>query len=360
MISMKKGISFVVPVYNTPFDKVERCIASIDAVKSDSVEIILVDDGSIQECAAAIDQLAAQYENTVVIHKKNEGSAIARNTGAANAHFEYLTFVDSDDFITGSFVKQALDVIENYSPDLIIGLVKQYSEFDESAMKVASVASPGIKIIDEIDDRNKLVNHMLGKRDQSLVFDLGYIGDGPVARVCKKELFAEATFTKEPYPSDDTIWNLIYVSKAKEIVIVEDLWYAYLINNASKTRKYRENGLYEKKYRVTQMCDLVRELWPNCYQGLYIKIWHETYQLGVVYLFHKSNKSTSMGKYHAFKEFIETSEYQEMLRNISFSDRQFLKRTMKRLICFLCTHDLCYFAFLFWKKYASPTRLVKG
>lgn len=92
------AISVIVPIY-----KVEawlpRCMESLLNQDLDDLEIILVDDGSPDGCPALCDRYAEQDSRVRVIHKKNEGLGMARNTGLAAARGTYVSFIDSDDWL---------------------------------------------------------------------------------------------------------------------------------------------------------------------------------------------------------------------------------------------------------------------
>ncbi len=95
-------ISVVVPVYNVePY--LRRCVDSILAQTFKDFELILVDDGSPDECPAICDEYASKDERVVVIHQKNAGLSAARNAGIdwafANSNSEWITFIDSDDWV---------------------------------------------------------------------------------------------------------------------------------------------------------------------------------------------------------------------------------------------------------------------
>ena len=91
-------ISVIVPVYKVePF--LARCVVSILAQPYESLQIILVDDGSPDSCPAICEEYAARDSRVQVIHKENGGLSSARNAGLEAARGEYLSFVDSDDWI---------------------------------------------------------------------------------------------------------------------------------------------------------------------------------------------------------------------------------------------------------------------
>lgn len=100
-------VSVIIPIY-----KVEpyllRCVSSVRKQTYKHLEIILVDDGSPDNCPAICDQLAREDNRIVVIHKENQGLGMARNSGIDIARGEWLCFVDSDDFIASRYVELML------------------------------------------------------------------------------------------------------------------------------------------------------------------------------------------------------------------------------------------------------------
>lgn len=103
-------ISIIVPVYNVERYLV-RCIESILNQTYKTIEIILVNDGSMDNSGVICDNYAKKNKNIVVIHKKNEGAAIARNIGIAAAKGEYIGFVDGDDYIEPTMFEQLLGIM---------------------------------------------------------------------------------------------------------------------------------------------------------------------------------------------------------------------------------------------------------
>lgn len=101
-------VSVIVPVYNTE-KYLKRCFASIQSQTYTNLEIILVDDGSPDDCPLICDQLAAEDARVKVIHQNNRGLWAARNAGLDAAAGEWLCFIDSDDFIDSRFVEILLE-----------------------------------------------------------------------------------------------------------------------------------------------------------------------------------------------------------------------------------------------------------
>lgn len=97
---MTPQISIIVPVYKVPRELLTRCVESCATQSNKSIEVILVDDCSPDDCGVICDSLSDKYQNVRVIHKEqNGGLAAARNTGFFAAQGKWITFVDGDDWI---------------------------------------------------------------------------------------------------------------------------------------------------------------------------------------------------------------------------------------------------------------------
>ena len=100
-----KKISVIVPIYNTE-KYLKRCFDSILSSTYENLEVILVDDGSPDNSGKICDEYAARDSRIRVIHKKNGGLSSARNAGLDIATGDYVTFVDSDDYIASDIYEK--------------------------------------------------------------------------------------------------------------------------------------------------------------------------------------------------------------------------------------------------------------
>ena len=112
-------ISIIVPVYNVE-KYLKKCVDSILNQTYRNVEIILVDDGSPDNCPAICDSYAKKDKRIRVIHKKNGGLVNARKSGLEIAQGEYIGFVDGDDWIEPEMYELFADMIKKYSPDMVL------------------------------------------------------------------------------------------------------------------------------------------------------------------------------------------------------------------------------------------------
>ena len=112
-------ISVIIPVYNVE-KYLRRCLDSVIAQTYQNLEIICVDDGSVDESGKICDQYAVRDARIKVIHQENQGLSAARNKGLDAAEGEYIAFVDSDDYILEDMYKKMLDKLLNYNVDLCV------------------------------------------------------------------------------------------------------------------------------------------------------------------------------------------------------------------------------------------------
>lgn len=117
-------ISVIVPVYKVE-QYLHRCVTSILAQTYGDFELILVDDGSPDNCGAICDEYAKQDSRVVVIHQENGGLSAARNAGIdwsfANSDSQWLFFVDSDDFVHPDSLRVLLGAAQSHGTDISIG-----------------------------------------------------------------------------------------------------------------------------------------------------------------------------------------------------------------------------------------------
>lgn len=115
-----KILSIVVPIYGVE-KYIGKFLQSLVPNLSPEIEVILVDDGSKDNCATIIDEFAKAHNNIEVIHKVNGGVSSARNAGIEKATGEYITFLDPDDYIAGNYAITLLEAVKKYdSPDFLI------------------------------------------------------------------------------------------------------------------------------------------------------------------------------------------------------------------------------------------------
>lgn len=131
---MNPLISIIIPVYKVE-KYLKKCIDSILAQSYTNIEVILIDDGSPDNCGKICDEYTSLDKRIVVVHKKNGGLSSARNAGLDIANGDYIAFVDSDDYIHKDYIKCMINEAQKSNADLVMCNVVSVDEKGEVLKK---------------------------------------------------------------------------------------------------------------------------------------------------------------------------------------------------------------------------------
>ena len=112
-------VSVIIPVYNSE-KYVEKCICSVMAQTLPELEIIIINDGSIDESGKILRKLAQKDSRIILLEQENKGVAAARNLGVEKATGKYLTFVDGDDYLQEDYIEKMYSLAEKETLDMVI------------------------------------------------------------------------------------------------------------------------------------------------------------------------------------------------------------------------------------------------
>lgn len=213
---MEKKISVIVPIYKVE-KYLDKCIESIINQTYQNIEIILVDDGSPDDCGLICDEWAKKDSRIIVIHKENGGLSSARNVGLDIAKGEYIGFVDSDDYI---------------EPNMYYELVKEL-EANDSDLSICNFYKE-----DEYGNIEKNNFHNANKTYQTedglaLLSSIGY-GRYVVAwnKLYKKVLFDDIRFPLGKLHEDQAVMHYVF-NKCKMISTTDKFLYHYIFRKGS-------------------------------------------------------------------------------------------------------------------------------
>ncbi len=121
-------VSIIVPIYNVE-QYIMRCLKSLLSQTYENIEIILVDDGSTDNCGELCDIIHKKYpDKIIVVHKQNGGLSDARNIGLKIAKGSYIAFVDSDDFISNKMIEIMVSNLQKYNVDMVCVNFQEFSD----------------------------------------------------------------------------------------------------------------------------------------------------------------------------------------------------------------------------------------
>ena len=245
--------SVVVPVYNVE-KYLKRCMDSILGQTYNNLEIILVDDGSPDNCPKLCDGYAAEDSRVKVIHKNNAGLGMARNTGIENATGDYICFIDSDDFIANNLFEVCAKELSAERYDVIA--------FDHSIYKKGKIISfekRKDKILFKGDEvRTSYLRDMIYNPDNKKRFH-----DCAWSMLYSMKLIKESGFryvSEREYISEDFYSNLILFSHVESVLAIPESLYYYCYNASSLTNSYNEKRFEKNIYQYEESVKLSEKL----------------------------------------------------------------------------------------------------
>lgn len=235
-------ISIVIPVYNVEM-YLEECINSVTQQTYKNLEIILVDDGSTDNSGELCDKFQKSDSRIKAIHKKNEGLGLSRNVGLANVSGEYVTFLDSDDYLDLSTIENLFKKIQLYGVDVCKSGFKRV----DNSHSITSVRKYSDELFEKDDAKFKMLPRMIGSApDKKDSFEMNVCGT-----LYKTSIITEHNIkfpSERELISEDMIFNIDYMQYAKGACTTSFVGYYYRTNINSLTRSYKKDRFDKSKY----------------------------------------------------------------------------------------------------------------
>lgn len=253
------AVSVIIPVYKVePY--LHRCVDSVLAQSFTDIEIILVDDGSPDNCGAICDEYAAQDARIHVIHKENGGLSSARNAGIRAAQGAYLMFVDSDDWIAPDMAKDMLQAIQENDCDMAIC---QYFIVRGDVVSRCTSGDQGVRVLSQ-------------KEAVSLLIEDKVITNHVWRRLYRKELFSSLRFP-EGKAFEDIFIMLDLMLQCRNIAYLDQAYYYYYQNSSGIVASNTIQNVADHYEGIIHQRDTVQEVFPDlmarqsvCFFKIYI------------------------------------------------------------------------------------------
>ena len=228
-------ISVIVPVYNVEA-YLRRCVDSIRNQSYNNLEIILVDDGSPDACPRMCDEMKMEDSRIRVIHKKNGGLGFARNSGLEIATGAYVTFIDSDDWISENHIENLYHAAIELRADAVIG-------------SHTSVAVDGTQVPHKNQLEKKVYEGSMVLQELLLPLigpDIDYPQDVQLNSSSCMILYRMKTIrdyqlrflSEKVAVAEDLYFNVDFFHQAQRVAAIDEPGYYYFENQNSISRKY--------------------------------------------------------------------------------------------------------------------------
>ncbi len=245
-----KKISIIVPVYNVK-DFVGICIESLLNQSYKNLEIILVDDGSTDNSGILCDEYAEKDTRIKVIHKENGGPSAARNLGLDIATGDYISFVDSDDFIHPQMYEALTYSIEKEKADMSMGFIELVDSYD--------------KDFSDIDKESYTV------KTQTEYWNMGYESKENASQtvMCPAKLYSRTVVENTRFQlgsyHEDVIWFADYIQNIKKAVVYTESMYFYYQRPGSRMNSVCYEDVADSLDAVLYRLEVCKKCFPSSY-----------------------------------------------------------------------------------------------
>lgn len=266
-------ISIIIPVYNTSA-YLDKCIESVVNQTFTDWECILVDDGSTDQSGNICDEWEERESRIKVIHQNNSGVSVARNHGLSIAKGEFITFVDSDDWLDIDYLESLFSLLIKTGADLVLcGMIMEYS---------SGVQEMYIPTSEEVFDLSS------DNTDKFIALNDKFLFYPPYLKLFNRRIITDnsISFDKNYSYGEDLLFNFQYLRYVQRIATLSNAKYHYRVFSSNSLSKRVRLDQFEVDYNQWQVLKcfyeskgmwndsskhlLYKRLWGTIYDGIFI------------------------------------------------------------------------------------------
>ena len=248
-------ISIVIPIYKVE-KYLQRCIESVLEQTYKDFEILLIDDGSPDNCPLICDEYACKDSRITVIHKENGGLSDARNMGVKIASGEYGGFLDGDDYWDNpTAIERICERMQITQPDVLIFSYYKKNEERQNRIEIHRVPNMPIKYTDIKDQMSYLFKNGL------------YIASA-CTKIVSMDILKILQFERDRF-SEDVFWSAGLLNKVKSLDYIDLCFYCYRQREGSIAHSISKKNCEDLAYAVEKCCQLAQN--NKGYISFYLK-----------------------------------------------------------------------------------------
>lgn len=242
-------ISIIIPVYNVE-KYIKKCLNSIKHQTYKDIEVILVDDGSTDNSGKICDEYSKKDSRFKTYHIKNGGPSRARNYGLDRITGDYVTFVDSDDWLDIDVFEKIYNVIMGKSYDIILYNLRRI--YKKRRIETNIFEDEEVVLYKEAIEKILLIPEKVTDKDISAL-------KGICCKVYRKELLEELRFNEDMNYCEDMFFFLQVLSKVEKVHYINGVYYNY------RARKGSVSDMYGNTYteKNLQILNFILDLYRN-------------------------------------------------------------------------------------------------
>jgi len=312
------SVSIIIPVYKVPERYLRKCIESATNQTYKNIEILLIDDGSPDECGKICDEYAKNNNTVKVIHKINQGLSAARNSGFLAATGKWITFLDGDDWIENDTCEKVLQEIQNNNIEVcMFGVYRDYGN-NSKEMKY-------------IYENKKIYRGKECKKLQEDILDFEKNISCAYAKFFKREyLIKEGILHNENLKqgAEGIEFNLRAFENINSALFIKEYFYHYIYNDNSISANSSEenNYLVLKCFETMKQYILTSENKERLLERFWKRMQYVIITTAISGYFNPKNKEKYKEKKKKFRKFLENELVKEVLLKINLKEMNFSRK----------------------------------
>ncbi|MBE6857483.1 MAG: glycosyltransferase [Ruminococcus sp.] len=342
--------SIIIPIYNVATEYFEECLDSILNQTMGDFELILVDDGSRQECAEMCDEYAGKDKRIKVIHQENQGVSSARNNGIKNACADWIMFVDADDWLEIDSLERLSKRVDEKYDILMFRCIRESA--DKSKVMDYGIETEHFYDLTQFESKEFMYRRVMRvpNAQKQRTEPMYYSWD----KVYSRRFLTENCLQ---YPvglakSEDKVFIAWCLEKAKGFYHIDDALYHYRMNDESVCHRYSANMDKQRMMLAERLAPIAErmdaELGKLSANSSYHNISYDYMRFifgmitDVLYLkfYHKDNPDKKNRRRDALK-FIRTSPFKDSIKEVSYGELSSRAKLKKLLLSMNMVTTFC-------------------
>lgn len=336
---MDEMITVIVPVYKIKEEFLINCIESLINQGRSDYRIILVDDGSPDNCGAICDEYAEENSIISVIHQDNQGVSVARNSGIKAVDTKWLTFVDADDWVEPTYIKDLYHLLKRDANEADIVMFEYSREFKKSHSVETLEEGSGflsnemLLTVRTSTFYKLLINGKTNPYTTIAIWDKVYRADF----LRKNEIW----FIPEARKGQDRLFNADALNSTSKIYYFDKVLYRYRCWEDSRTNRYDSQIIDLTKIEIQSLKDVIEKhkITYDIDEFVKCRACTRLYTCMRLYYFHKNNHEKYSAKKRKIIELIDNEPFKKAIKSVNVELLSF----QERIFVFCLKYHLIYF-----------------
>lgn len=310
-------LTIIVPVYKIKEEFLRYCIESLLDQGRKDYKIILVDDGSPDNCGAICDEYAEKNSILTVIHQENQGVSVARNNGIKATDTKWLSFVDADDWVEDNYINELYKELNGDAVDADVVMYEYSREFSSSRSEESLNIESGY-----LD--NGILELVRKSTFYKLAIDGKYNPYSVIAiwnKIYRTEFLTENDlwFIPEARKGQDRLYNADALNSTSKIYYLHKVFYRYRCWEESRTNRYDKNVPVLTAIEIKSLQSIIKKhnLQNIADEYLKCRICTRLYTCMRLYYFNDNNGKTLKEKISDVKKLVHSEPYKEALKSVN-------------------------------------------